>query len=344
MKILTVFTGGTIGSVVKNGIADVDISASKPLTDICSHYNNIEFEYISPFNILSENLTCGTLSQICSFMLSIDFNKYDGIIITHGSDTLAYTSAVLGMVLSFAKIPIVITAADYVLTSPRSNGKENFTASINFIKAFAEGNHRNTGVFTIWKNRGEAVKVYISTRINEADSYLDSFSSFGGAEFGIMQGEQFIRTDKYINPDCTKPCQDTIFLYKQSIIFNNKVLFLQSYPGLDFSAADISNKAAVLLKLYHSATACTVGESASFLKFAQHCFENNVDVYVYSAKKGEYIYKSAENMLSGNIAPLYNINTPAAYCKILLAYAVDKKHREEVIHGNLFYESLPQIH
>lgn len=340
MKILIVFTGGTIGSSVHNGIADVDSGASQPLIDICNNYDNIEFEYISPFNILSENSNCDTLSQICSFMLSIDFDKYNGIIITHGSDTLAYTSAMLGIVLSFVKIPIVITAADYVLTSPKSNGVINFKSSVDYIKDFTNRLHNNTGFFTIWKNCDENVKVYISTRLNEADGYLDRFSSWGGKEFGTMENGHFVRNNSAVNPECTIPCKETVFLKKRNLNLKNNILLLHSYVGLDFDSVNISGKSAVLLKLYHSATACTEGGSASFLKFAERCFENSIDVYVYSAKQGDYIYKSTENIGNINISPLYNINTSAAYCKLLLAYSIEKEYRENVIFGNLFYEML----
>lgn len=336
MKILTVLTGGTIGSSVKNGIADVDSGTSCILMDICKDYPNIEFEYISPINYLSENATCDTLSEICNFMLNIDFQKYDGVIITHGSDTLAYTSAMLGMVLSWVKIPIAITAADYVLTSPKSNGIHNFRASIDFIKDSTSNLHNNTGVFTIWKNNDENVKVYISTRLNEADGRLDKFSSWGNAEFGTMENSHFKRNSNVINPDFTISCKNTVFLKGKKLNFKNNVLLLQSHVGFDFDSVNIEGKSAVIFKLYHSATACTVGDKTSFLKFAKKCSENNVDVYVYPVKKMDYKYKSTENIK--NIISLYNINTSSAYCKALLAYAVDYQHREEIIKENLFYE------
>ena len=139
MKILIVFTGGTIGSSVLNGVADVDEKNSGTLMNICQNKPGIEFEFVSPVNILSENSDCDTLSVICSFMLSLDYENYDGVILTHGSDTLSFTSSILGMMLSWVKIPIVITAANYVLSSPKSNGKDNFTASLDFIKSFHEG-------------------------------------------------------------------------------------------------------------------------------------------------------------------------------------------------------------
>ena len=337
MKILVVFTGGTIGSSVTDGIADVDVGASKTLIEIYKNRTDIEFECISPFNILSENSTCETLSEICSFMLSIEFEKYDGVIITHGSDTLSFTSALLGLVLSWVRIPIVITAADYVLTIPESNGWDNFKASVDFIKGFSDATHSNTGVFTIWKNHGENVKVYISTRLNEADGYLDSFSGWGGVPFGTMENGSFKRADSEINPLHTEPCEKTAFLKNRDIRFKNDIILIQSYVGLNFDSVDIKEKSAVLLKLYHSATACTQGRNTSFLKFAERCFENGTDVYVYSAKKSEYIYKSAEEFKFRDIVPMYNINTSSAYSKLLLSYATGEKG---IICRNLFYESL----
>lgn len=340
MRILVVFTGGTIGSIVKNGVADTDSSACEPLIQICSGYSDIEFEYCTPFQLLSENITCSTLSDICSFMLSIDFEKYTGIILTHGSDTLAYTSAMLGMALSFVKIPIIITAANYVLDSPKSNGLYNFRASVEFIREFHKKNHSNTGVFTIWKNNGEDTKVYISTRLNEADGFLDSFSSWGGTEFGIVKDNCFIRSDNPINPIVTAACEKTSFLMKRKIIFPNNIILIQSYPGLDYNSVKLTGKSAAVVRLYHSATACTQGDNTSILKFAERCHTLGVELYLYSAKNNDYIYKSAENITGIHFNHLFNINTFSAYCKVLLAFSVDKKDKYDIINTNLFYETI----
>lgn len=336
LKILTVFTGGTIGSSITDGIADVDGGTAGILLDLYKDRTDVEFECISPFNILSENLDCDTLSRLCSFMLSIDFEKYDGVIVTHGSDTLSFTSAMLGLALSWVRIPIVITAADCVLTMPESNGMDNFNASVDFIRDFYDGEHSNTGVFTIWKNHGENVRVYISTRLNEADGYLDSFSGWGGIAFGTIENGSFKRYDSKINPQSTKPCEKTAYLKGKEIRLKSDVMLLQSYVGLDFNSVDINGKSAVLLKLYHSATACTQGENTSFSIFADRCAKNGTDVYIFPAKKSEYIYKSAEGLNSGTVVPMYNINTASAYSKLLLAYAVGDM---DIIGSNLFYES-----
>lgn len=339
MRILVVLTGGTIGSSIVNGVADVNCAMGKYLLDLYGYNDagSVVFECVSPINILSENSTPHTLAQICSFMLSVRYENYDGVIVTHGSDTLNYTSALLGMALSWVEIPIVVTAADYVLELPYSNGLNNFRASVDFIKCFHMGLHSNCGVFTVWQNPGEEAKVYISTRLNEADGYNDFFTSWGGTAFGTVVNGIFKRIDNSINPEQTKNNSVLSYLKNQNLSFENNVLLLHSYPGLDFNAFSLHGKRAVLLNMYHSATVCIEGDDTSFLKFIEKCNENKISVFVCSAKLSQYTYKTSRKMLDKNVISLYNIGICTAYTKILLSYGIGA----DIMKYNLFYESLP---
>lgn len=348
MKILVVFTGGTIGSSVIEGVADVNGTMSDRLLEMygssCDNDNTeIQFECVSPVNILSENSTPKTLSQICTFMLSVNYDNYDGVIVTHGSDTLAYTSALLGLVLSWVKIPVVLTASDYVLDLPYSNGLINFKASVDFIEQHFNGTHKNSGVFTVWKNSGESrnANVYISTRLNEADGYLDRFTSWGGVPFGTFENGKFKRIENIINPVYTKPCTALEFLKNSEIKLNDGVILLQSYPGLDYGTIPLNGKSAVVIKLYHSVTACTDGERTSILTFADRCERKNVSVYIFPAKAREYTYESSYELSSKKINSLYNINVCSAYMKVMLAHSLGQDKISDIFNINLFYESLP---
>ena len=57
----------------------------------------------------------------------IESEKYDGIIITHGTDTLQYTSAMLGYMFDDVSIPIVLVSSNYVLEDKRANGLINLS-------------------------------------------------------------------------------------------------------------------------------------------------------------------------------------------------------------------------
>ena len=299
MKILFVFTGGTIGCKEINGIADVDSGVSQQIVSFCGGKGD-EFEFAFPYNMLSENATCETLSQICTYMLSIDYDKYDGVILTHGSDTLAYTANLLGAALSWVKIPIVITAANYVMTDSRSNAKTNITAAYNFIK-----DAYNIGVFVSWQNRGEAVKLHPATGLLEADSMTDSFNSFGEAKKG----------------------NDLAFLKNRIINIKENVMLLHSYVGFECSSINLTGKEAVLLKLYHSGTACM----STFLKLAEMCRENNTDLYVTPIKNNGYIYSSALGFSKTEAFAFHDLTEYAAYTRLLLAYSLQGEEKSAVL-------------
>ena len=334
MSILVVLTGGTIGSEVSNGVANVSYNGA----DLLFGGINAQFECVSPFSILSENSTPETLSKLCNYMLSVPYEKYDGVIVTHGSDTLAYTCAMLGLILSWVSIPVVITAADSVLSMPQSNGKTNFKAAVDFISGFIQKEHKNTGVFTVWQNRGEKPCVYLSTRLNEADGYTDSFSSWGGKPFGYMNGKHFERVDNEVNPLYTQRNEILAFLRGGTLALSNDIAMLDSYVGLDHNSFCFDGKRAVLLRLYHSATVCTSGENTSVKCLIEQCTKTNTDIYVYPTKKKAYEYSTEEVLNDTVIHRLDNIGRCAAYSKLMLAYSLDDAQRKAVINNNIFYE------
>ena len=109
--ILVILTGGTIGSCIKNGSIDIDNSSkcmvvekykelyekelkcTKP--DHTAQNNDSDtdvtdrFEVRESFSILSENSTVSFLNALLTEVANIDQSKYNGIIITHGSDTIS---------------------------------------------------------------------------------------------------------------------------------------------------------------------------------------------------------------------------------------------------------------
>lgn len=90
-KILVILTGGTIGSRVEGKIINTTAASSYRLIQLYNekYADDTEFEVIQPINILSENLTPIEWGILCNCILELDFEKYEGIIITHGSDTLS---------------------------------------------------------------------------------------------------------------------------------------------------------------------------------------------------------------------------------------------------------------
>ena len=93
MKILVLFTGGTIGSTVDGATVHTDPAAASRLLSLyrARFGEDVLFEVRRPCNLLSENATPGLWSLLERSVREEELAVYDGVIITHGSDTLPYT-------------------------------------------------------------------------------------------------------------------------------------------------------------------------------------------------------------------------------------------------------------
>lgn len=132
-KILVVGTGGTIASK-KDGSIKLD-SPFKILE--YAHYNDVEFDCVSPFCVLSENMNFDLWQRLIDYLKQVDFENYSGVIILHGSDTLAYTGALLGNIFYDKKI--ILVASDKPVEDENSNASANFCSAVDFIFDGTEG-------------------------------------------------------------------------------------------------------------------------------------------------------------------------------------------------------------
>ena len=192
-RILVCMTGGTFGTRSVNNVMDVTVDAADAFKSKAErkYQGRITFVYIQPVMLLSENLTpeiWSTITQKINQTIA-DNETFDGIIVTHGSDTAPYTASFLGHYYYNLPIPIVITASNAPIDAPNANGWNNFFASVDFIC-----NARRTGTYFIYQthqNRGD-IFVFASDEIREADVYSDEFSSSTPYVFGKMDSGQLI--------------------------------------------------------------------------------------------------------------------------------------------------------
>ena len=109
-KILLLLTGGTICSFgdEQGNRRDVDIQKAKALLlqyfeesdSPCAHQ---KFEVVTVLNTLSENMTIPKWNELLRFLKKCDFSQYRGIVIAHGTDTMAYTAAALSYMVQNTK-------------------------------------------------------------------------------------------------------------------------------------------------------------------------------------------------------------------------------------------------
>ena len=343
-KILVVLTGGTIGSTCSDGVrgiaGDSPYILIREFRSRCPGYAGCELEVINPCSILSENLTCDVWNVLYRTLHSVDTAAYDGIIMTHGSDTLAYTAAAMGMLMRHTECPIVLTAADRPVNDPMSNALPNFRASVDFILSSGLN-----GVFVSYRRNADGAQViYLATRLLSADCYADEFSSYGGGCFGTMKDGKFISESSSVNPSPDSFTRRLTPVAGECVDLGaKKVMLLRSYPGMDYSAIDPRGFAAVVNYGYHCATACAVGENTSLLSFAERCRECGAQLWLGSFKHSESeIYSTQAEMEASGIRRFYDMSPEAAYVKAVLACNLPVRNPDGFMCGCVFYEMIGQ--
>ena len=111
MKILVIFTGGTIGSEASGEYISIDgIKPYKLLQMYADTYHDeardVMFDTESPYTVLSENADGNTFKKLFDAVSQGVDAGYDGIIVTHGSDTLQYGAAVAAYAAGCDSIPV----------------------------------------------------------------------------------------------------------------------------------------------------------------------------------------------------------------------------------------------
>lgn len=132
-KILILFCGGTIimqeskeGALIvaqkKKAVASL-LGLEPKLKEIVS----LRVEYID--NIDSTNMTSGHWDRISEAIYK-NYEKYDGFVITHGTDTMAYTASALSWTLQNLGKPVVITGSQIPGNQIETDARRNFVNSV----------------------------------------------------------------------------------------------------------------------------------------------------------------------------------------------------------------------
>jgi L-asparaginase len=311
-NILLVSTGGTIGSTVQAGTIDTSSSAQLKLLQLFQQrdaHPDIHFHCIQPLQILSENLAPCIWQTLIQAIEAKQPEQYDGIIVTHGTDTLAYTACALSFYFHALKIPLLLVSSDYSLADVRANGLDNFACAVEFIRQ-----QHIAGVFVPYGNQQQIMQVHQGTRLACSLQLSSDFFSVQNKALMAFENGQFTPC----NP--VNSSRTTTMPLKAD--FSARVLMIKPYPALDYSQFNLQGVDAVLHDLYHSGTACATelwGEQHSLTNFIKRCKKQNITVYLAPAIHSEDAYQSTRELIEYGAIMLWNLSIEAAYVKLLLA-------------------------
>lgn len=212
-KILLIATGGTIASTesengLKPGISSDEIIKYIPEVEEICHVEAVQLCSIDSTNMTPE-IWCQIVKEV-----EKHYHKYDGFVISHGTDTMAYTAAALSYLIQNSKKPIVLTGSQKPIGEDNTDGKTNLYSA--FVYAADE---RSQGVVIVFDG-----KVIAGTRAKKVRS--KSFNAFDSIDYpflALVQGNQVIRYIPMIS-------------YTKEVRFytslNEKVYLMKLIPGM----------------------------------------------------------------------------------------------------------------
>ena len=136
-SILILYTGGTIGMVI-----DQDSGALKPfnfdkLQDLFPDLKLVNYEidsYCFDPIMDSSNMSPDYWKLIVD-VIEDNYENYDGFVVLHGSDTMAYTASALSFMLQNLNKPVILTGSQLPLGMIRTDGRENILTAIEIAAA-----------------------------------------------------------------------------------------------------------------------------------------------------------------------------------------------------------------
>ena len=216
-KVLLIGTGGTIASEMGSGGLAPELTTEDLLSQIPAISGICAVDCIQLLSLDSTNMAPKhwLLMAAC---IREHYDAYDGFVLTHGTDTMAYTAAALSYLIQGSPKPIILTGAQKPI------GFDSTDSKINLLDAFRCATEDLPGVSIVFNN-----KVIPGTRAKKTRSKsFQAFSSINYPYLGVLRDGTLLR---YIRPECA---QRPAFYDR----LNTKVALLKLTPGADREMAD----------------------------------------------------------------------------------------------------------
>jgi glutamyl-tRNA(Gln) amidotransferase subunit D len=188
-------TGGTIASKVdyNTGAVTSQFTAEEIVGDVPEVAEVCNIDATLLYNILSENMKVQHWKELAREVYSA-LKDYEGVIITHGTDTMAYTASALAFMISTPK-PVVLVGAQRSSDRPSSDAAMNLTCSavtaISDLGEVVVVMHATTSDDYCYVHRGVKVRKCHTSRRDAFRSI--NFTPLGKIDYSTRQIEWFVK-------------------------------------------------------------------------------------------------------------------------------------------------------
>lgn len=203
-KVLLIYTGGTIGMGCNR-----ETGALEPLNfdHLLSNFPEFAllqtdvdtYQFTPPID--SSDMSLRRWAQLVR-IIADNYDKYDGFVVLHGTDTMSYTASALSFMLENLTKPVILTGSQLPIGQLRTDGKENLLTSIELASAFGEDGRPMVPEVCIYFS-GRLLRGNRSTK-ESADGF-NAFNTFNYPHLCEAGVEFHFKPHYILKPDYTKP-------------------------------------------------------------------------------------------------------------------------------------------
>ena len=202
--------------------------------------------------------------QKLSRHIEANYHLFDGFVILHGTDTMAYTASALSFSLSNVGKPIIFTGSQVPMSNIRSD------AHRNVINAVELATHPIYDIAICFNDR-----LYRGNRASKMS--IGDFDAFASPNFPVLAevGIDIDLKHKYNKPSGDLKCNP---------LFDNSIHVIKLYPGLNpemLDCLDLTRTKAVIIEAFGSGN-FPIKDEQSLIPFMEKCINNNCRVIITS--------------------------------------------------------------
>jgi asparaginase (EC 3.5.1.1) len=249
-SVLLIYTGGTIGMIQNSETGALE---NFNFNHLMKHVPELKrFNYrISSYQfdppIDSSDMEPQAWAKLVK-IINYNYDNFDGFVILHGTDTMAYTASALSFMLENLSKPVILTGSQLPIGVLRTDGKENLITAIEIAAAKIDGKAIVPEVCIFFENH--LMRGNRTTKINAEN--FNAFRSFNYPPLARVGIHIKYEPSRILRPDDSKPL-------KPHFLFDSNVVILTLFPGIQESIVSSILHApglkAVVLKTFGSGNA-----------------------------------------------------------------------------------------
>ncbi|MBU2553624.1 MAG: asparaginase [Bacteroidetes bacterium] len=248
-SILIIYTGGTIGMMADpatNALVPFDFqNINEQIPELKNMNYQLGFHCFDPI-LDSSNMKPEVWIEIAS-IIGKNYEQYDGFVVLHGSDTMAYTASAVSFLLENLNKPVIFTGSQLPLGVLRTDGRENFITAIEIAASTEDETPLVPEVCIYFEN--SLMRANRTTKYN-----AEHFNAFVSANLSPLADVGiYIRYDKNV---ILKPNFKKLKVHQK---LDTRVAVLKLFPGISKAFVEaflaIKDVKAIVLETFGSGNA-----------------------------------------------------------------------------------------